>query len=135
MAVALTLGVNIAIRRREEENGTQPARQREPEVKIVEKEVIKEVPVEKIVEKIVEKPIEKIVEVEVIKEVPVEKVVEKIVEVPVEATRASGSMPSPREETKTVDPQIGKPVNVMGTIQQGNIPNLGRDGKARGTKI
>jgi hypothetical protein len=60
MAVALTLAVNVAIRRREEEMNAQrlassrataeaTARQPEPQVKIVEKEVIKEVPVERIV--------------------------------------------------------------------------------------
>jgi hypothetical protein len=80
MAVALTLAVNIALRRRQEEldagkTPSQPLAQIEPQVRFVEKivekpvEVIKEVPVEKVVERIVEKP------VEVIKEVPVEKIV------------------------------------------------------------
>ncbi|TFG96795.1 hypothetical protein E4H12_10255, partial [Candidatus Thorarchaeota archaeon] len=70
MAVALTLAVNIALRRREEDMAEAKAQARllnppsQPEVKYVDREVVKEVTVE------------------VIKEVPVE--VEKIVEVPVE---------------------------------------------------
>lgn len=121
MAVALTLGVNIALRRHEEEKthinisqarelAEAEARQPEPEIKVVEKivevekpvekivevekqvEVIKEVPVEKIVEVIKEVPVEKIVEV--IKEVPVEKVVEVEVEKPVSVTQQLPPLPS-----------------------------------------
>lgn len=119
MALALTLAVNVVLRLREERTtaGRQEASraivekmarqpQPEPQIKIVEKEVIREVPVEVIKEVIKEVPVEVVKEVikEVIREVPVEKIVYVKEDVP----SASASIVEPQKELR-----IRKPTDVF----------------------
>ena len=89
----------------------------DPQVVVVEKEVVREVPVEVIVEKEVvrEVPVEVIVEKEVVREVPVEVVVEKevvrevMVEVVVTATAAS---------RQTTPPESPADLMICGNVNQ-----------------
>ena len=84
----------------------------EPEVKVVEKEVVKEVRVEVPVEKIVEKEVIKEVRVEV----PVEKIVAKIVEVPVHDRVEV-------VEAEVIEPTAAEPVRPQPAPHPASAPN------------
>jgi len=134
MAVALTLAVNVVLRLREERNTTsrqeasratvekmarQP--QPEPQIKIVEKEVIKEVikevPVEVIKEVVREVPVEVIKEV--IKEVPVEKIVYVKEDVPVTPVAPVAPVPAAesQKQSNILKPTRAIPRNRTTTIR------------------